>query len=759
MAALRFVRRHGATYLRITLLGLALVLSAAMVQINFVHGIDPSTRNYIVPVLLGGLIGLLFATLVALRQEVLEAQRKLRAVADMAQEFIYLRRNDGSYEYVSPSCLQLTGYAPRDFYATPSFMTSLVHADDRPVWDRHVHRMTHEGVPEKLVVRIRTKNGEERWIQHLCSEVRDEQGGIVGLRSSNLDITDRVRHEQELALAAVAFETREAIVITDRAARILRVNRAFTEVTGFTPEEVVGWTPALLKSGRHDAAFYAVMWNKLLAEGSWVGELWDRRKNGEIYPKFLTITAVRGADGEIAYFVGTFSDITARKAAEEEINRLAYYDPLTHLPNRRLLVERLHQEMAASERSGRHGAILFIDLDHFKNLNDTRGHDMGDRLLVEVAHRLQSCVRTEDTVARLGGDEFVVMLCDLDAEAGEAARQVEAVADKILCGINQPYHLKDHYYEGSSSIGITLFHGQGESSDELLKHADVALYRAKDAGRATLRFFDPAMQALLDERAELESDLRSALSQHQFVLHYQVQVDARGAAIGAEALLRWRHPARGLVAPGEFVPFAEECGLIVPIGRWVLHAACEQLKAWENHERTRALQLAANISAHQFMQDDFVADTLRLVRASGIAPERLKLELTESALIGNIDEAVEKIRILKASGIHLALDDFGTGYSSLAYLQRLPLDQLKIDRSFVLDSASSGGATIAQTIIGMGRNLGLNVIAEGVETREQFEFLQHHGCHAYQGYFFSRPLPLEDFERWVLDGENGTLVQ
>lgn len=759
MNLLSFVARHGETYWRFTLLGLALVLTAASVQIFFVHGVDPQPRNFIVPLLLGSLIGMLLSTLVALRRDVLEAERKLRAVADLAQEFIYLRRNDGSYEYVSPSCLSLTGYSQAEFYATPHFMNTLVHPEDRPLWDGHVHRMTYEGSPEKLVLRIGTKSGEERWIQHLCSDVRDAEGRIVGVRSSNLDITDHVRHERELALAAVAFETNEAIMITDRDARILRVNHAFTGVTGYAPEEVIGRTPAILKSGRHEPEFYVAMWHALLNKGYWAGELWDRRKNGEIYPKSLTITSVPTADGGIAYFVGTFSDISDRKAAEAEINRLAYYDTLTHLPNRRLLTDRLRQALAASERSGQHGAILFIDLDHFKNLNDTRGHDMGDQLLIEVAQRLQSCVRTEDVVARLGGDEFVVMLDDLDIEADEAARKVETVADKILCAINQPYQLKGHSYEGTSSIGITLFQGQRETCEELLKHADVALYRAKDAGRATVRFFDPAMQALLDERAELESDLRSALSQRQFVLYYQLQVNARGEAIGAEALLRWQHPVRGLVVPSEFIPFAEESGLILPIGQWAIQAACEQLKAWEDSPLTRRLQLAVNISAMQFMQNDFVDALLRQVRASGIVPARLKLELTESALVGNIEEAIEKIRALKAAGIGFSLDDFGTGYSSLSYLQRLPLDQLKIDRSFVIDSHSSSGATIVQTIIGMGRTLGLDVIAEGLETPEQFEFLERHGCHAYQGYFFAHPLPPAEFERRVLESRKGRDLQ
>ncbi|MDO9601006.1 MAG: EAL domain-containing protein [Rhodocyclaceae bacterium] len=408
------------------------------------------------------------------------------------------------------------------------------------------------------------------------------------------------------------------------------------------------------------------------------------------------------------------------------------------------------QTMAASQRHGRQGAVLFIDLDHFKNLNDTRGHDAGDHLLVEVAHRLLSCVRTEDTVARLGGDEFVVLLEDLDEEGAGAAAQVEAVAEKILCAINRPYQLKGLPHHSTSSIGATLFRGQEESIDELLKHADVALYRAKDAGRATLRFFDPAMQALLDARAALETDLRGALANRQFHLHYQAQLDSAGIIVGAEALLRWVHPERGSVSPVEFIPFAEQCGLIVPIGRWVLQVACAQIKVWESYPFTRNLRLAVNVSARQFVQADFVEDTLQQLHASGIDPGRLKLELTESALIDGIDEAIAKMEVLKAAGIGFSLDDFGTGYSSLSYLRRLPLDQLKIDRSFVSEiMTNANDAVIAQTIIGMARNLGLDVIAEGVETRDQFEFLDQHGCNGYQGYLFSRPLPLDEFEQFV----------
>ncbi|MBA3032806.1 MAG: EAL domain-containing protein [Gammaproteobacteria bacterium] len=753
MNTLRFIAKHRVSYLRFTFLGIGLVLTFATIQITLLYP-NPTPRHLIVPLLLGTTVGLLLSTLIALRREVLDGQRMFRAVADLAQEFIYLRRVDGSYEYVSPSCEQLTGYSTADFYAQPSFMSKLVHPEDRQAWDRHVHQMDQLGQPEKLVIRIHTRNGEMRWIEHLCTDVRDAQGNIFGVRSTNLDISGRVDHEREMAIAAVAFETHEAILITDRDSRILRVNRAFCDITGYAADEVIGQTPALFRSGRHDAQFYAEMWTTLRTQGRWAGETWDRRKNGEIYPKYLSITAVPDQSGEVAYYVGTFSDITVRKDAEAEINRLAYYDPLTHLPNRRLLLDRLAHTMAASQRHGRHGAVLFIDLDHFKNLNDTRGHDVGDHLLIEVADRLISCVRAEDTVARLGGDEFVVLLEDLGDDAPQAAAQVEAAADKILCAINQPYLLKGYPHHSTSSIGAVLFKGQSENIDELLKHADVALYRAKDAGRATLRFFDPTMQAALDARAVLEADLREAVVKHQFHLHYQAQLDSAGHIIGAEALLRWQHPQRGSVPPVEFIPFAEECGLIVPIGRWVLQVACKQIKAWESHPLAKNLRLAVNVSASQFMQESFVEEAIQQIQINDLDPHRLKLELTESALIDGIDNAIEKMRALKTVGIGFSLDDFGTGYSSLSYLRRLPLDQLKIDRSFVSDiMTNASDAVIAQTIIGMARNLGLDVIAEGVETQDQFRFLDQHGCNGYQGYLFSRPLPLDEFEQLLKEND------
>jgi diguanylate cyclase (GGDEF)-like protein len=412
------------------------------------------------------------------------------------------------------------------------------------------------------------------------------------------------------------------------------------------------------------------------------------------------------------------------------------------------LLDRLQQALAVSARNGRHGALLFLDLDHFKIVNDTRGHAMGDQLLIEVARRLRTCVREDDSVARLGGDEFVVVLEDLSSEADEAATQTELVAEKIRNELGQPYILKDYECLSTVSIGISLFFNHRESAEDLLMHADVAMYQAKAAGRNAIRFFDPQMQTALEVRAALEKDLRHALEKQQFRLYYQIQVDSLHRPLGAEVLLRWEHPERGLVSPMQFIPLAEETGLIVPIGLWVLQTACAQLKEWQNDALTRDLTLAVNVSAKQFHRADFVVQVQRVLLESGAQPSQLKLELTESIVLENVEDTISKMREIKALGVSFSMDDFGTGYSSLQYLKRLPLDQIKIDQAFVRDiSTDPSDAAIVQTIIAMTEALGLDVIAEGVETQAQHEFLDLHGCHAFQGYLFGKPVPLDEFER------------
>ena len=566
------------------------------------------------------------------------------------------------------------------------------------------------------------------------------------VRLTLTDITARKLAEAELRVAATAFESQEGMLVTDAATSILRVNQAFTDITGFAAAEVVGQTPHLFKSGRHAAAFYARMWKDITQTGEWRGEIWNLHKSGRVYPAWLTITAVKDNDGAVTHYVGTLIDITQRKSAEADIEQLAFYDPMTRLPNRRLLLDRLQQALAARARSQRRGAILFIDLDDFKSLNDTLGHDAGDLLLQEVALRLLTCVRVGDTVARLGGDEFVVMLGDLSANPEEAARQAERVGEKILRALLPPSMLAGHEHHSTGCIGVTLFSDHREIVGDLLKRADLAMYRAKAVGRNTLRFFDPEMQAAVTARATMEIDLRSGMQAGQLVLHYQPQVDREGRLTGAEALVRWQHPRRGLVFPAEFIALAEETGLIQPLGQCVLERVCTQLVAWSEQPDTARLTLAMNVSAREFRRPEYISSVLEVIERIGADPTKLMLEFTESLLVDDMEETTTKMNALKARGVGFSLDDFGTGYSSLSYLKHLPLDQLKIDRSFVRDILiDSNDAAIARTIIALGQSLGLAVIAEGVESEEQRNLLADQGCQAFQGFHFGRPGPMHDF--------------
>ena len=446
---------------------------------------------------------------------------------------------------------------------------------------------------------------------------------------------------------------------------------------------------------------------------------------------------------------GLIAHLMRRKLDEAEIEQLAYYDHLTRLPNRRLLIERIRRAFVSSARDHHHGAVLLIDLDHFNLLNDTRGHEIGDQLLLQVAPRLQSCVRACDTVARLGGDEFVALLEGLSSERTVAATQVETLCEQLRATLAEPIVIDTDIgsYHCTASIGAELFLGHENSVDELLKHADAAMYQAKAAGRDTMYFFDPAMQATLEFRAALETDLRHALAAEQFALYYQPQIDKDGRTLSAEALLRWIHPGRGLVRPADFIPLAEETGLIVPIGNWVLEKACTEIRRWQDSATANELQLAVNVSARQFRQPDFIGQVQSILERTGAEPSRLKLELTESVILNDVDDVVAKMNALKALGIRLSLDDFGTGYSSLSYLKKLPLDQIKIDQSFVRDIVSDpNDAVMVKTIINLAQSFGMNVIAEGVETEAQLDFLKANGCREFQGYFFSKPVPIDQFE-------------
>ncbi len=584
-----------------------------------------------------------------------------------------------------------------------------------------------------------------RTLERHSTTLRSNDGQYLGRVWFFRDITERKQAEENLLLTRfVSDHGPDSIFWIDEQARIVYVNEAACRERGYTKSELLAMSiPEIDANCPVDV--WIAHWQELKQKGSLTFEVRHRRKDGSIFPVEISANFVDfgGKEFNIAFS----RDITMRKQAEDEIQLLAFYDPLTRLPNRRLLMDRLQHAVASSMRSCRNGALLFIDLDHFKTLNDTLGHDTGDLLLQDVAQRLQACVRQGDTVARLGGDEFVVILENLSENDLEAATQTENIGEKILAALNEPYQLNQHESRSSPSIGATLFGGRQQAIDELLKQADIAMYQAKKSGRNTLRFFDPKMQEAINAHAALEGELRKALEKRQFHLHYQIQVDSLRRPVGAEALIRWLHPERGLVSPAQFIPLAEETGVILPMGLWVLETACAQIKSWESIESTRNLVLSVNVSAKQFHQADFVSQVQAAVRNHAINPDLLKLELTESMLLENIEDTIGIMNALKGIGVGFSLDDFGTGYSSLQYLKRLPLSQLKIDQSFIRDLAvDSSDRAIVSTIIAMAQSLGLDVIAEGVETAEQWRFLQESGCNHYQGFLFGKPAPIEQLE-------------
>ncbi len=647
----------------------------------------------------------------------------------------------------SDEIYHIFGLEPSQFDATYEAFINAVHPDDRKLVSTAYSESLAKRAPYDIVHRVLLKDGALKYVHEICETSYDEKGIPVRSIGTVQDVSARIKAEEELRLAATTFDTHAGILITDRQGTILRVNPRFEEMTGYSRDELIGQNPRILHSERQDSKFYELMWSTLKETGQWQGELWNKRKDGSLYAEWLTITAVRNEVGELTHYVGTSQDISKRKQAEARIEHLAYYDDLTGLANRRLLRDRLQQEMAVAKRHGVYGSLLFIDLDQFKHLNDSLGHPIGDELLRQVAGRLQQLVRTEDTVARLGGDEFVLILPAQHKALTQVGYEAQSVAEKVRVQLSAPYNLEDHQYQMSASVGIVLFPEGEENADDVLKHADAALYRAKEEGRDTVRFYQPSMQTAADNRLRLEKDLRIALEQQQFQLYYQPQLDSAGRITGAEALLRWLHPEHGMVPPDNFIPVAEGMGLILEIGNWVLRAAMKQMSAWRNAGFCASMRhLAINVSPKQFHQADFVALVLHICQQAGIPPDCIELEITESIVMDNIEETIEKMAQLREVGMRFSIDDFGTGYSSLSYLKRLPLDQLKIDQSFVRDIVSNANdAAIVDTIIAMTCHLGLGVIAEGVETGEQLAFLEKRGCQAFQGYYFSRPVPADEF--------------
>jgi len=607
---------------------------------------------------------------------------------------------------------------------------------DHDALGRHLRRVFggEEAVVELELLR---RDAPSLPVELVSVPMRDDSGKPVGCRSTFSDITRRRQAEDQMRLGTTVLEhIPQGVMVTDAETRVLSVNRAFEHITGYRGREILGRTPRILQSGRQDRDFYERMWAGLTEKGCWEGEIWNRRKSGEIYPEWLDILTIRTPHGQVRNYIGIFSDITRQEEVRRRLHDLAYYDPLTGLPNRHLFQDRLRHALAQARRYGQRVGLMFIDLDRFKLLNDTLGHNYGDLLLKHVAERLKQCMRQVDTVSRMGGDEFTVLLPGV-----KETETSELVAQKLLAALNVPLDLDGHSYYIGASIGISHYPDDGEEPEILIKNADTAMYQAKGQGRNQFQVFEGTMSDGSSERLGLENDLRRALERREIEVHYQPQIDIKtGAPCGVEALMRWRHPQRGLVAPASFIPLAEEIGIIHELGDWILRQACVQIRTWHGQGMDK-LRVAVNLSPHQFLLKDLPYRIGALLRETELDPAQLELEITESTTMPNLEHSIRTLEALRDMQVKIAMDDFGTGFSSLNYLQRLPIHALKIDRGFVAGIPDGDATLITRTIIQMARGLGLRVVAEGIETAEQLAFLQAQGCDEGQGYYFSKPVP------------------
>lgn len=674
-------------------------------------------------------------------------ESRLRAITEAIPDTLLVLDEDGLYLEVTPSKKEAHSGALTARIGQ-SVHDVLPHSEAERFMD-FIRQTLASDRPQLIEYTRQSTDGIkilEGHAQRLDIRLNGKQAVVVLAR----DVTQRVDYEHELRIAAAAFETQQGMIITDEFNRILRVNQAFSAITGYSSDEAVGQRTSLLSSGRQSVAFYQSMWQQLKAEDRWQGEIWNRRKNGEIFPEWLSISAVRNTQGQVINYVASIDDTSERKAAEERIQHLAFFDGLTDLPNRSLLLDRLQHVLDGCVRSGECAALMFLDLDGFKNINDLHGHHIGDKVLCLAAARLNGAVRVSDTVARLGGDEFVVLLEHLNKQPEQAAMQVEHVTTLLLATLSEPYQIDGLELRSSASIGVTLFNDSSCSIDELMQRADLSMYEAKAAGKNTVRFFDPRMQEAISERLNLEQDIRRGLMSEEFIPYLQPQLDDKGCLVGAEVLARWQHPQRGLLSPAAFVEVAELAGLIETLDLQMLQKACHQLALWSHQSATASLSLSVNLSARLLYKPNFVERVLQILEQSGADPHRLKLELTETLLLDDLPCAVARICELKAHGIRFSIDDFGTGYSSLAYLQQLSLDQLKIDQSFVRElPGDTNSLAIIRAICALANSLQLEVIAEGVETNEQYIALLELGCRSFQGYLFGRPMPLMELERLI----------
>ncbi|PKO88179.1 MAG: sensor domain-containing diguanylate cyclase [Betaproteobacteria bacterium HGW-Betaproteobacteria-12] len=675
-----------------------------------------------------------------------QAEMRYRHIFEHASEGIFQSTRDGRYLAANPALARLYGYA-----CAEELIADLADIDRRLYVqpdrrDDFLRRIESDGEVRNFESEVFRRDGSRLWISENAHCVHGAQGEFICYEGTVQDISERKQAEEHLRLLAMVFSnSNEAIIVTDAANRIVATNAAFTQLTGYHQADVMGRNPRLLSAGNTPPEVFREMWDCLYRDGAWQGELWDRRKNGEAYPKWLSISLVRDEHGNIRNHIGSFIDISELKATQERIRHLAHHDTLTNLANRFSLHEKLEQALAFCRRNHMQLALMLIDLDRFKTINDTLGHQAGDELLVEVARRLVGAVRDSDIVARLGGDEFVVALPGIGSP-DDAAH----LADKIAREISRPYLIAGQELRTTPSIGICLFPEDGGDISDLLKNADVAMYHAKAKGRGNYQFFTEDMNIATTRRMNLESDLRLALERNEFVLHYQPQLDLRsGTIVGVEALIRWQHPSRGLVPPGDFIPIAEDSGMIGAIGDWVLQEACRQLKRWQQ-KGIAHLRMSINLSTSQFLDKTLPARIHELLAEHRLNPGLLDLEVTESMSMASPDESISVMKTLSNSGLTLSIDDFGTGYSSLAYLKLLPINTLKIDRSFVKDIESDpNDADICDVTVLLAHKLGLEVVAEGVESDAQLKFLLSIGCEKVQGYLISKPLPADQAEDFI----------
>lgn len=669
------------------------------------------------------------------------SEERMRLALESAQEGLWDWDITHQKVFFSDSYRALLGYSREEFGNDREAWLSRLHPDDRELAEQRLQNILDEHTRHyESTYRLRHKDGSYHWLQARGQLLLDDNGTPRRFIGTSIDVTRKRADEASLRQASAVFDsTQEGVLVTDGEQKIVHVNPAFSRITGYSATEVLGQTPKLLKSGQHDASFYQDLWQSLQQKACWKGEIWNRRKSGEVFPIWQCIRTIHDENGQLSHYVAVFSDLSAIKHSQHELNYLAHHDPLTTLPNRLLLSERIEQ--ALQHRSQR-GALLLLDLDHFKIINESLGHNTGDQLLKLIGERLSAQFGQDITLARLGGDEFG-LLCSNCSRVEQASQLAQRVHDCLTT----PFIINDQTLFISASIGISLFPEDGNSAEQLLRNADSALFRAKSSGRQTFTFYSQDMTRHAQKRVRLESELRQALEHNQLRVHYQpiFRLDDSAQPIGSEALVRWQHPERGLVPPGEFIPMAEDSGLISAIDAWVLEQACLQMQHWQ----AEGLQLefvAVNVSSRLFSRGCLYECVARALQTSGLDPQRLELEVTESAIMDNPEQAAALLHQLHTLGVRLAIDDFGTGYSSLARLKSLPVHKLKLDQSFVRGLPHDHeDAAIAQAVIALGHSLGLRVLAEGIETAEQAAYLKEQGCNLGQGYWLGRPQPAEQW--------------